>query len=49
MLPTSHLHPSMLPLALALGLTLGQAGAGPFACFQRRGELGHLVQRRPLL
>jgi len=44
-----HPQPPALPLALALGLALGQAGASPFALLQRRGELGHLVQCRPLL
>lgn len=36
-------------MALALCLALGQAGASPFALLHGRGELGHPVQRRPLL
>jgi len=47
--PASHPHSPALSLVLALGLTLGQAGAGPLALLQRRGELGHPVQGRPLL
>ncbi len=38
-----------LPLALALSFAPGQAGAAPLALLQRRGELGHPVQCRPLL
>ncbi len=42
-------HAPALPFLLALGLALGQAGTGPLALLHGRGELGHPVQRRPVL